>query len=85
MLKRTTRKVLSDDKCSGNTTELLQSIHTDVARTTAKALYPNIDVDKLTEEELDDFAELGHMFHLLACGFHASPEDLERLEKTGHL
>lgn len=75
---------IPDDKYYGNTAELFESIDRSFASSAAKVLYPDVDVEELSEEELDGLANIGYLFFLLARGFHASAEDVERLEKTGH-
>lgn len=82
--RRTAKEEISispDNKICGNTSELFKSIHDDVIDSTIKVLYPDINVDELSEEELEDLLELGYVLYLLGCGFHASAEDIERLEK----
>jgi hypothetical protein len=77
---------LSEDdgiEIEGNTCELLESIHRDMSRAAAEAV--GIDPDELDEEELDDFSELGLALYWMARGVHVTKEDLEQLEKTGHL
>lgn len=72
-----------DGEFYGNTNALLKSIDGDISRTAAEAL--GFDPNNLSEEELNNFSELGWVLYRMACGFHISKEELERYEKTGHL
>ena len=68
-----------DGKIYGNNSELARSINDNVSRIAAEAL--GFDPNKLSEEELDDFSELGWALYWICRGFHVSKEELEQYEK----
>lgn len=72
----------SDGKFYGNTLELRKSIDRNISCATAETL--GFNPDELSEEELDDFSELGWVLYWMARGFHISEEELERYKETGH-
>lgn len=93
--KRTTKKnepvvfdeKFTDEKCYGNTSEILKSIRNDKANAVIAAINEcdsgaNIDPNKLDEDELDYFAQLGFVIELMALGYHAGAEDIANLSEA---
>lgn len=82
--KRTDKKdasALPDDIVCGNTAGLNKSLEISLARRTAKVFCPGIDVADCSKKEQDALAAMGLAAYWMACGFHASEEDVTQLKK----